>query len=153
MESSFFLQMKIETKLISSSGQSRKICFSNDSWVRVTRLDEFSPNGRLFTYNSRPNVGTTFAHEKVSALILTNNGLGYILGACFTNSSSHPARGSICFAFRMFVCLFTSCLLSTWAIIVSVAHTFKPGLPGFYWSKHTKTGKIYQMTIQYTKRL
>jgi hypothetical protein len=27
-----------------------------------------------------------------------------------------------------------------------------PGLQDFSWCKHTKTGKIYQMTTNYTKR-
>jgi hypothetical protein len=29
---------------------------------------------------------------------------------------------------------------------------FATGLPDFPWSKHTKLGKLYQMTTDYTKR-
>jgi hypothetical protein len=40
-------------------------------------------------------------------------------------------------------------LLCTTAIHL---HRYEPGLPDFSWSKHTKTGKIYQRTTNYTKR-
>jgi hypothetical protein len=36
-------------------------------------------------------LAATFSHRKVYVLILTKNGLGYILGCLFTNSSDHPA--------------------------------------------------------------
>jgi hypothetical protein len=37
----------------------------------------------------------TFFRGKMYSLILIENGLGYILGDFFTNSSGHPARHSV----------------------------------------------------------
>jgi hypothetical protein len=62
----------------------------------VTRLGEFSPNGRLFTLGTvmnpkrSPNFCATFSRSVDYALILPKIGLGYILGVFFTNSSGHP---------------------------------------------------------------
>jgi hypothetical protein len=79
---------------------------------RVTRLGEFSPIGWLFTLGSFlkmtkvaqiyglhfPNVSAT------CVLILRKNGLGYLLGAFFANSSGHPgyvpARAGLCVHLR-----------------------------------------------------
>jgi hypothetical protein len=65
-------------------------------------LGEFSPKARLFTLGSFSKI--TQGAEKFGAilfqridyvLILTKNGLGYILGDLFTNSSGHPASDSV----------------------------------------------------------
>jgi hypothetical protein len=65
--------------------------------VRVTRLGEFSPLGRLLTLgfifeNSRggKTILAPFFHGKSCVLMLTENGLGHILGTFFTNLSGHP---------------------------------------------------------------
>jgi hypothetical protein len=69
-----------------------------NSECRVTRLGEFSPTRHLFTlahffeiYRSSPNLFTAFSAEKNNVLILTKNGLGYILVDILTNSSGHSA--------------------------------------------------------------
>jgi hypothetical protein len=58
---------------------------------RVTRLGEFSPNarfGKFFkNYTSNPKLWATLFQRIDYVLILTKNGLGYILGDFFTNSS------------------------------------------------------------------
>jgi hypothetical protein len=67
---------------------------------RVTGLGEFSSKGQLFTLDSFMKITevddifvllftryTSVDH----VLILTKNGLGYILGVFFTNTSGHPA--------------------------------------------------------------
>jgi hypothetical protein len=64
-------------------------------------LGEFSPIRHLFTLGSSsendkssPNFGIcTFQEGKIDVLVLTKNGMGYILGDFFTNSSGHPAGG------------------------------------------------------------
>jgi hypothetical protein len=69
--------------------------------TRVTRLGKFSLIGRLFVlcsfFNciSNPNFLATFFAEKNYTIILTKNGLDYVLGAFFTNSSGHPACKSL----------------------------------------------------------
>jgi hypothetical protein len=62
----------------------------------VTGLDEFSTIGRLFAQgrffeNGRnsPNLPATICRDE-SQVILTENGLGFILGEFFTNTSGHP---------------------------------------------------------------
>jgi hypothetical protein len=67
--------------------------------ARVTRLGEFSPNspkGWLFTLGSGSKLtevacisGLLLFRGTSYALILTKNGLGFILGHFFTNSSGH----------------------------------------------------------------
>jgi hypothetical protein len=65
---------------------------------RVTRLGEFSPNGWLFTLASffenllkHPTfLGYLFPRQGF-CVDSDKNGLGYILGDFFTNSSGHPA--------------------------------------------------------------
>jgi hypothetical protein len=37
-------------------------------------------------------------------------------------------------------------------VIRKIQSILGSGLPDFSWSKHIKTGKIYQMTTTYTKR-
>jgi hypothetical protein len=65
---------------------------------KVTRLDDFSPIGRLFTMGSflrsqkQPYIWATFIHQKIQAIKFTKNGLGYISGDFFKNSSGHPGR-------------------------------------------------------------
>jgi hypothetical protein len=62
---------------------------------RVTKLCDFSPIGRLFSFYSFwtiTGVAKTFCpffHGEMYALILTKNGLGHILGDFFTTSSGH----------------------------------------------------------------
>jgi hypothetical protein len=58
---------------------------------RVTGLGEFSRIGRLFdigsffeNYRSIPHFGYTFFYGKSYELILTKNGLGFILGEFFS---------------------------------------------------------------------
>jgi hypothetical protein len=70
--------------------------------VRVTRLDEFSPFGRLFSLGSflrlrkYPKIlGNFFRSSGFVVLILAKNGLGYILGDFFTNSSGHPVADGV----------------------------------------------------------
>jgi hypothetical protein len=66
----------------------------------VTRLGAFSPIGPIF-YSGRffekdkisPNFCATFSRDSSCVLILTQHGLGYILGEFFTNSSGQPASG------------------------------------------------------------
>jgi hypothetical protein len=63
-------------------------------------LGEFSPKfaqclianfGKWFeNYKSSAHLWGTFSHGTSYVLILTKNGLGYILGDFFTNSSGHP---------------------------------------------------------------
>jgi hypothetical protein len=67
--------------------------------VRVTRLGEFSPIVHLTTWISFSKIteaaqiwGLFFTNGKICVPILTKNGLGYILGDFFTNSSGHPGR-------------------------------------------------------------
>jgi hypothetical protein len=62
--------------------------------IRVTKLGEFSPIGRLGTLGSFLKTkeiarifGLLSPRKKSCALILTKNGLGYILGDLFTNPS------------------------------------------------------------------
>jgi hypothetical protein len=51
-------------------------------------LGEFSHIGQIFEkYRNIPNLWTSTSSGKSCALILTKNGLGYILGDFFTNSS------------------------------------------------------------------
>jgi hypothetical protein len=68
--------------------------------TRVTRLDDFSPIGRLITlgiyfcenYSKKAQIiGLRFSRGKSYALSFTKNGLGHILGYFFTNSSCPPA--------------------------------------------------------------
>jgi hypothetical protein len=65
--------------------------------TRVTRLGEFSPKVWLLTLGSGLKItkaanfyGVLFPMVPV-IINLTKNGLGYILGDFFTNSSGHPA--------------------------------------------------------------
>jgi hypothetical protein len=45
----------------------------------------------FFSYRSSPNFKTYFFHGKNPVLVFdTKNGLGYILGTIFTNSTGHP---------------------------------------------------------------
>jgi hypothetical protein len=37
--------------------------------------------------------------------------------------------------------------------LIALTRDTQAGLPEFSWSKHTKTGKMYQTTTNYTKRL
>jgi hypothetical protein len=56
---------------------------STEALIRVTRLGEFSPFGRLFTLGSFFNCKSTkqiWAKYSLFELILTKNVLGYILG-------------------------------------------------------------------------
>jgi hypothetical protein len=53
--------------------------FSLGSFFKITELAEI--------------FDLLFFHGKSSVLSLTNNGLGYILGEFYTNSSGHHARG------------------------------------------------------------
>jgi hypothetical protein len=66
---------------------------------RVTRLDDFSPIGQWLTFEGflkntkvAQKTWTNFHSGNSSVLILTRNGLGYILGDFFTNSSGRPDR-------------------------------------------------------------
>jgi hypothetical protein len=66
--------------------------------TRVTGLGEFSPNEWLFSlgrffenYRNSPHCGHFF-RSKSSVLILSENGLGTMLGEFFTNLSGHPAQ-------------------------------------------------------------
>jgi hypothetical protein len=73
-----------------------------ERWViatRVTRLGENSPKGWLFTMVSCSKIRKVatkfvllFFKCKSYILTLTKNGLGYILGDFFPNSSGHPDR-------------------------------------------------------------
>jgi hypothetical protein len=72
------------------------------SWARVTRLGKVSPNGRLFTSGRfsyitdvAQDFWTTLSLFIDFVLILTKNGLGYILGDFFTNPSGHPGQGNL----------------------------------------------------------
>jgi hypothetical protein len=63
----------------------------------VTRLSEFSPNGRLFAlgsflenYRISPHFCATFILFVSLWFNFDKNGLGYILGDSFKNSSGHP---------------------------------------------------------------
>jgi hypothetical protein len=49
-------------------------------------------------YRSNPYFRFIFSVEKMYVLLLTKNGLGYILGDFFTNSFGHPASQSCLFA-------------------------------------------------------
>jgi hypothetical protein len=62
--------------------------------TRVTRLGEFSPNGRLFTLGSilenclkSPHFCASFYPGMNYVIVLTKIGLGYILGDFYTKSS------------------------------------------------------------------
>jgi hypothetical protein len=46
--------------------------------------------GSFWKLQQQPTFFATFIHGYGYALILTNNGLGYSLGAFFTVSSGHP---------------------------------------------------------------
>jgi hypothetical protein len=65
--------------------------------TRVTRLGDFSPIGRLFTFcillkiTGTAQFLSTFFHGKSDALILTKYRFGYILSDFFTYSSGHSA--------------------------------------------------------------
>jgi hypothetical protein len=63
--------------------------------VRVTRLGEFSPIGRLFGFLKITDAGQffwlPFFRVKSFTLNLTKNGLGFIWGDYFTNLSGRPA--------------------------------------------------------------
>jgi hypothetical protein len=53
--------------------------------------------------------------------------------------------------------IYLSILMNVSAVLLTFVwfrsrYLFLSGLPGFYWSKHTKLGKIYQMTNNYSKR-
>jgi hypothetical protein len=67
---------------------------------RVTRLGEFSPIVWLFSlvifiiYKSRSNFGATFYYCKSDVIILTKNGLGYILGVFLTIASGRLGFGA-----------------------------------------------------------
>jgi hypothetical protein len=72
--------------------------------ARVTRFGEISPIGRLFTFSSFLKLtevaqifGLLFFHDTryvcTYILILPINGLGFVLGDSFTNSSGHPGQG------------------------------------------------------------
>jgi hypothetical protein len=61
-------------------------------------LGEFSPNGRSLTLGSFLKIavvaqflGATLFHSTSYVLIWAKQGLGYILGDFFTNSSGHSA--------------------------------------------------------------
>jgi hypothetical protein len=64
----------------------------------VTRLGEFKFFGDIFgvVFLKNPYVENIFRIPhfpgKSYVLIVTKNGLGYILGDFFTNSSGHPVR-------------------------------------------------------------
>jgi hypothetical protein len=69
----------------------------------VTGLGEFSPIGRLFTLCSFLKMTevaqifqTIFAIVKVSYILTFTNGLGYIIGDLFTNSSGHLGSSRVC---------------------------------------------------------
>jgi hypothetical protein len=66
------------------------IC-SRSGWkgntCRVTRLNEFSPNGRFFTLGSFLLITGVYLYY---VLILTRNALGNILGDFFSNTPFHP---------------------------------------------------------------
>jgi hypothetical protein len=69
----------------------------------MTRLKEFSPNGRLLPlgsffekYRSSRNLRATLPHGKISVLIVTNKHLGDF----FTNSSCHPGCMAVPFLCR-----------------------------------------------------
>jgi hypothetical protein len=60
-------------------------------------LGEFSPSGRLFplgnafkNYRNNPNEKLLFSTAKFVLNLFYKNGLGYILGVVFTNSSDRP---------------------------------------------------------------
>jgi hypothetical protein len=65
----------------------------------VARLGDFSPNYEAIVYllwpsekiQMQPTVITFFFHGLSYVTILAINGLGYISGDFFTNSSGHPA--------------------------------------------------------------
>jgi hypothetical protein len=67
---------------------------------RVTRLDEFSPNGQLFTSSRFLKITKgdqmfgLLLSTKTYVFIFVNNRLGYILGGFFTSSSGHHGRQS-----------------------------------------------------------
>jgi hypothetical protein len=44
----------------------------------------------FWKYQKKPDLGGCFSRGKGHVLILTNIGLGYILGFRFTNTSGHP---------------------------------------------------------------
>jgi hypothetical protein len=61
----------------------------------VARFGEFSPIERLFerevcNKSRKKQFWSTFLHVKTHVSILTNSGLGYLLGDFFTDSSGHP---------------------------------------------------------------
>jgi hypothetical protein len=65
--------------------------------IRVTRLGELSPFGRLFSLEFflklptvRPNSWTSFVFSKSYVLTLSKKGLDFILGDFFTNLCGHP---------------------------------------------------------------
>jgi hypothetical protein len=64
----------------------------------VTRLGEFSPNARLFALGIfwkmteiAHNFGILFPNFRL-CINFDKNGLGYILGDFFANSSGHPVQ-------------------------------------------------------------
>jgi hypothetical protein len=65
---------------------------------RATRLGEFLLIGRLFILFGFLKIAgvevrwCNFFHGRNYELLMAKNGLGYILGDSFTNSSGHPAR-------------------------------------------------------------
>jgi hypothetical protein len=58
-------------------------------WANFRLLGDCLLGAVFLTYRSSPHFWTTFFHCKSDVLILTKNGLGYILGDFFTNSSGH----------------------------------------------------------------
>jgi hypothetical protein len=97
-------------KVCEFGGQLPRLRTTNSHFIfrvasRVTSLGEFSPIGWLLTLGSflmtevcSSNLWTTFSQCISNVSILTKNGLSYIFGEFFTNSSGHPGRFS--FAFR-----------------------------------------------------
>jgi hypothetical protein len=69
--------------------------------IRVTRLDDFSPIGRLFTlgsffekYKSGPNFGAAFFNGRSCVLILTKKWIGLHFGQFFNKHIWSPCLQS-----------------------------------------------------------
>jgi hypothetical protein len=103
-KNAFSRELEIFVECFGGSGL-RQFAESASTWSsdgngvtsRVTRLSEFSPHGRLFTFGSVlkiTEVGqifwATYFHATSYVLIMTKIWLGDILGDFFTNSSGHP---------------------------------------------------------------
>jgi hypothetical protein len=66
--------------------------FDDFTWYRLFSMGKYL----LENCRSITHLATLF-HGEVCALILTRNGLGYILGDFFTNSSGHQGCQIVCF--------------------------------------------------------